>query len=99
MAELRALGSRPYNICTGQHTDLLLGTPAETDLGRGVSLRCASTGDIQVWGESAEPRLRTTLKNLKNISLVTVQGDTISAMLGARVANELKIPVAHVEAG
>lgn len=97
-AELRALGLRPHVLCTGQHTDLLRGTPAETDLGRAVSLGLPSGGDVGPWVAAARPALQRQLETWGE-QVVVVQGDTMSAWVGAETAHAMGLPVAHVEAG
>jgi UDP-N-acetylglucosamine 2-epimerase (non-hydrolysing) len=96
--ELRVLGVRPTLICSGQHTQLLAGTPAETDLAEARSLGLASTGNVTRWLASAEAPLKSALGETKD-AVVVVQGDTMSALAAARAASDLGIVVAHVEAG
>jgi len=98
VAELRAANVPLTLLCTGQHTDLLRGGPAETDLLGSKSLGLKSSGDVMRWTRIAERQLRFTLSELSP-ELVVVQGDTMSAVAGARAASLCKIPVAHVEAG
>ena len=95
--ELRALGIEPEVVCTGQHTDLLEGTPAESDM-RGVSLGLASDGDVITWLTSAIGELEDVFDDLEP-SVVVVQGDTMTAYAGAVVADWCGIEVHHVEAG
>lgn len=83
-------------ICTGQHTDLLDGTPAQTDLAGGRSLGIQATGEVLKWLSYAQPVVEDAIRDA---TLVVVQGDTMSALVGARAASGLGIPVAHVEAG
>lgn len=98
VVELRALGIQPTVISTGQHWDLLKGTPAETDLADAISLGLESHTDPLRWVACAESPIRRELKKLAP-SVVVVQGDTASALAGARAAAELGIPLAHIEAG
>jgi UDP-N-acetylglucosamine 2-epimerase (non-hydrolysing) len=86
------------SLATGQHTTLLAGTPAESDLADSVSLGLKTTGETERWPALAQPVLETALQK-SGASLVVVQGDTMSAVVGARAASALGIPVAHVEAG
>lgn len=83
-------------LITDQHTDLLVGTPADTDLAFARHLNLPSTGHISQWRRAAKARLEA---ELVNASLVVVQGDTMSAFAGAEAAVKLSKPVAHVEAG
>jgi len=97
-AELRVLHVPFRIICTGQHTDLLRGTPAESDLRDSTSLGLASINNPVKWLHTAVPKLEVALDML-DASLVVVQGDTGSALAGARAACLQELPVAHVEAG
>ena len=98
VAELEARKVPLMLFCTGQHTDLLRGTPAETDLINSRSLMMPSNGDVLRWTRVAERQLKHTLQELAP-DLVVVQGDTMSAVAGARAGWALNVPVAHVEAG
>ena len=98
VAELRSLGIQPHLIATGQHWDLLKGTPAETDLADSVSLGFPANGDPRRWAVGALPVLRSALR-AADASLVCVQGDTASALAGASAAHDLHLPVVHIEAG
>jgi UDP-N-acetylglucosamine 2-epimerase (non-hydrolysing) len=95
-AELTALGVPFEVICTGQHTDLLRGTPAETDLSPARSLGLASSGNFLRWLDASFSPL---CKALAGVGPVVVQGDTMSALAAARAAHALNRPVHHVEAG
>ena len=95
---LRAAGNPPTIVCTGQHTDLLRGTPAEDGMRPDVPLGLPGSNDPFVYASVVEGALRA--KWAKNRpELVVVQGDTASAYAGALAASHLEIPVAHVEAG
>ncbi len=96
VAELRQLGVEIDPICTNQHTTLLSGTPADTDLADARSLELPSTGEVWSWVETATDRLT---EQLWNASAVLVQGDTMTALAGARAAKRLGLPLHHVEAG
>lgn len=95
VAELRALDVKPRCIATGQHWDLLRGTPAESDLADSYSLGLPAKADPQRWISLAIPLIAHHLEG----PLVVVQGDTASALAGARAAHERGFAVAHIEAG
>lgn len=97
-AELATLGADWRCVLTGQHTTLLAGTPAETDLAGSATLALASDGNVARWMTVAQARLTAYIKQVAP-SIVVVQGDTMSAHVGAVTANLLGVPVAHVEAG
>lgn len=96
VAELKALGVQPDVVATGQHWDLLRGTPAESDLQGSESLALASDGHMARWLTKAEAQLRQRLASAR---VVVVQGDTMSALAGGRAGAELGLTVVHVEAG
>lgn len=103
-AELRA-SSTPFGVlCTGQHTTLLEGTPAETDLSgqNTLSLGLASDGNVTRWTMRAELKIRKFLEtwdSAEQLNTVVVQGDTMSALAAARAAKILERTLVHVEAG
>lgn len=97
-AALKARNVPFVSLSTGQHTDLLAGTPAETDLADSQSLGIRTTGEVLRWPLSAQPVIEAALRDHR-ATLVVVQGDTMSAVVGARAAARLGIPLAHVEAG
>jgi len=97
-AELRAAGADVRVIATGQHTDLLRGTPAETDLADAISLGIPARGNPLRWPVMVAPKIASTLRDLE-ARLIVVQGDTMSALAGAHAARALDLPIAHVEAG
>lgn len=97
--ELRMLGLHPTLICTNQHTDLLRGTPTETDLFGGLSLELASDGNVTTWIAEAILPIKDAFDSMRPIAAVVVQGDTMSAYAGALACSQLKLPLAHVEAG
>lgn len=96
--ELRALGISPFLICTGQHTDLLSGTPADTVLASATNLAIPSGNHVRDYLHRAIPAINATLRELTP-ALVAVQGDTMSVLAGAKAAQQLAIPIAHLEAG
>lgn len=93
---LRAAGESVEIITTGQHAvvkDFLaeFDLTVDTDLGY-------SSSDLNDQIAISLSRLADKF-NRKTPELVIVQGDTSSALVGALAASNLKIPVAHVEAG
>src|SRR5881296_2410215 len=84
VAELRASGVSVSVLLTGQHRELLAGTPAESDLADAESLGLASDGRVLAWLRSAQRALLPRLAEAP--SVVVVQGDTMSALAGARAA-------------
>ena len=99
VAAVRTLGIKPLIVATGQHSDLLAGTPAETDLADGVSLNLQSTGNVPRYLATAQAALHGYFKTMEEMAVVVVQGDTMSALAGARAAVAAGHLVAHVEAG
>lgn len=91
--ELRNLQVPFRVISTGQHTDLLKGNPAEVDL----------QPDMTVDMPDLDDRIDLTAIHISNHvtsrDIVVVQGDTASALAGARGARLVSARVAHVEAG
>lgn len=96
-AILRGLANTSV-LCTGQHTDLLRGTPAESDLADATSLGLPSDGNITKWITRAQSALARSYDELQP-ELVVVQGDTMSALAAATQAHIDGIRIAHVEAG
>ena len=85
-------------ICTGQHTSLLAGSPAETTFADAVSLGMASDGNVTGWTARIREKLTLAIRDVAP-EIVIVQGDTMSAVVGASVAYDLEIPIGHIEAG
>lgn len=98
VAELRSLGIQPKLISTGQHWDLLRGTPAESDLCDSESLGLPANGDPLQWVRDAVPKIVGTLQGTGPV-FVVVQGDTASALAGAYAARAVTYPLMHIEAG
>jgi UDP-N-acetylglucosamine 2-epimerase (non-hydrolysing) len=95
--ELRVLGIEPTLLCTAQHTTLLSGTPADSDLRGAYSLGLHSDGDVEGWIENAVVRIADTLPGRD--AVVIVQGDTMSAYAAALAGSNNGLTLAHVEAG
>lgn len=95
--ELRELGIEPKIVATGQHSDLLRGTPAETDLKDSYSLGIRSDGDVKGWVDEAILRIASALPSQN--AIVVVQGDTMSAYATALAASDLGLTLVHLEAG
>ena len=95
--ELRALDIEPQLLCTGQHTSLLKGTPAETVLADSRSLGMPSKGAVFSWSQHAEMVLSD--EHLQAGDHVVVQGDTMSAFAGASAAASSQCVLHHIEAG
>ena len=96
--ELSMLRAEVAICCTGQHTDLLEGSPARTDLAAGESLGIASDGSIPKFLTRATEALERWVR-AQAPDIVVVQGDTMSAMAGANAAWAYELPLAHIEAG
>ncbi len=94
--ELRTLLAEPVLLCTGQHTSLLEGTPAETVLQGSTSLGMPSEGSIFGWVHHVTEVLRG--EHLTAGDHVVVQGDTMSAFVGAAAASGGCV-LHHIEAG
>lgn len=95
--ELRTAGVATDVLATGQHVSLidpwLLAKVQPVE-----SVGVASDGTILRFLSRAIRALRERLQ-AQRPQVVVVQGDTMSAYAGAIVAEELGIPLAHVEAG
>lgn len=98
VAELRARGIEPDLLCTGQHTSLLDGSPARSELAGAENANITSDGSVARFLARAVPALKAAFQ-LVEPAVVVVQGDTMSALVAARAASELGVPVAHIEAG
>lgn len=87
-------------IHTGQHYDLEMSKQFFTDLNLPLP-----SYNIGIGSNTAVRQISIILSDLEKIlieekiDIVLVQGDTNTVLAGALVANKLKIPVGHVEAG
>lgn len=97
VAELQAQGLTPTVVLTGQHQELVQGTPLAL-CREIVALGVKSDGNVTRWLQRAHKALRPVMVERKP-KLVVVQGDTMSAYVGARVAFGLGLEIAHIEAG
>ena len=95
----RSLELEPVLISTGQHRELLEATlrALELEPGQELDLMRPEQTPNEVSARVFE-RMPALLHDL-DPSAVIVQGDTTSALATALVAYNLRIPVAHVEAG
>jgi len=90
--------SRVILLVSGQHSHLLRQALAQYSLDQlEVPPPPTTSHPAELVGILAE-RLRTSMAHCRP-DIVLVQGDTATALAGAKVAAELGIPVAHVEAG
>ena len=96
---LRAHGLAVRVIATGQHTTLLDQDIVGRAMGEMSTLGIASDGKLLRFLTRARNALRAVLSAATLPRVVLVQGDTMSALVGALVAGDLKLPTAHVEAG
>ena len=96
-AALAAAGARPLILHSGQHRGLDLadhGLAAFPVAPLGCHSRCDPFDHADEVAAALERRCRSAAPDL-----VMVQGDTSSALGGARAAHRLGLPLAHVEAG
>lgn len=98
VAELRALGAPVKVVLTGQHVELLRGTPADSDLQPAENLALKSDGNVAKWLTKAQAALKNHMLKVAP-SVVVVQGDTMTVEAASAAAISLDIPIAHVEAG
>lgn len=94
---LRATPLRVVVLATGQHVDLLDREVAQM-VAPAHMLNIQSDGTMLHFLSRAQRALHTFYKTTKP-RCVLVQGDTMSAFAAAKVAMEMDIPIAHVEAG
>lgn len=98
VAECKRRGISHDILHTGQHTDLLLGTGLEPTIHCPAlpnPPRDKSPEDVQAW--MARELRRRLLPHIQGP--VVVQGDTISAYIGAALAYEDGWQLVHIEAG
>ena len=91
---LRARGTEVVVISTGQHTDLLTGTPLTPD----HRLDLYHDPDPLVFGEAVAVAIRGWLQ-ANAVAATIVQGDTASAWGAAKGGYAAGLPVIHIEAG
>ncbi|MEO7786871.1 MAG: UDP-N-acetylglucosamine 2-epimerase (non-hydrolyzing) [Sphingomicrobium sp.] len=94
---LAAVGVAPSLVLTGQHRGLgaadhgLAGLPCH-------DLHCAGLEDPMAHADAVRTALTAMLRHDPS-DMIVVQGDTSSALGGARAAHAVDVPLAHVEAG
>lgn len=95
---LRERGAEVVPLITGQHRDLL-DAEVMASMGQVLNLECAAD-TVLSFLTRARRKLHDALAEAgKKPDAVMVQGDTMSAFVGAIVASALGIRVAHIEAG
>ena len=94
---LAARGMRPWILMTGQHPGLAASEHG-LDGFEVTPLGCTGQASPQAHAEMVSDLLQRCWHPC-GPSLVLVQGDTSSALGGARAAHHRRIPLAHVEAG
>jgi len=95
-AALEQAGACPLLYLTGQHPGL---DPADHGLfGAPLSLGCRGGGDPLDYVEDVAAELERHWR-ISPPEMVMVQGDTSSALAGARAARRCGVALAHVEAG
>ena len=94
ISALREAGVEVHTLSTGQHDELLKGTPLES----ATSLGLPAGGDVHTYVHSLVEPVGEWLET-QDVGGVIVQGDTSSAYAGALAAEECDLPVFHVEAG
>ena len=94
---LQAKGLNVETLSTGQHATLIdLTANGPTGI---PSLGIASDGTLLRFVSRARAALRAKLLAEGKPRAILVQGDTMSAFVGAEIATEFGVPLAHVEAG
>ena len=85
-------------VCTGQHGRLADTALADFGLAADARLSLPPTGGLDALNAALLHAIRDHLAT-RQPDLVLVQGDTASALAGARAAASLGLPLGHVEAG
>src|SRR3990167_1733824 len=98
VAALRQRGVVVPALCTGQHTDLLAGTPAETVFADAVNLHLPAAGNVLRWETTATAKLVPALRACAP-TCVRAVGDTMTVAAAAEAAVVADLPFVHVEAG
>lgn len=95
-------GIRVFGLCTGQQTTLVRETISDLDVDKVIPLNWSSdeqrTGQDPDWLDKSVCRLPQLLRNL-GVTAVVGTGDTNSVLVGARAAQNQRLPFVHLEAG
>ena len=99
--------SKWQGICTDQHTDLLGFLREDPVFSEVAHINCPSDGAPEEYVEDVVATLHQHVAGhawplcpgFESPTFVVVQGDTASALAGARWAAQLGVPLAHIEAG
>ena len=97
---LQSNGFREYVIHTGQHYDAEMSTVFFKEMGLPKPYAILNCGNLK--RDEMLSRMKEALKPLFDSiqpDIALVYGDTNSTLAGARMAQECKVPLVHIEAG